>query len=192
MSMGKFREEHPSCTLQHSGGKRRNKSTFTIPLFLLSTVALLQTGGCGLLDPKEEEYDHSDRLNDIVLSVNDGTIDSPGELNIRNESKDTVLIHYRFYPICNFVLYSVEQKTDSGWIDLYYDYGEWLIENPRHTIVCEMDMDPIELILSKSHTIRITGIRSDGEYRITVKFYYPTPTPPVTEWYELTVGYQVK
>lgn len=200
MSVEEFLEEHPSRILRLTGGRRMTKSTFTIPVFLLLAIILLSMSGCGLFEP-EEEYDHSARLNNIILSVNNGTVESLGEMDIRNASRDTVFITYQDYWYCDFILYSAQVKTDSGWVDMYYQKIEsdtgfsaqpyWTTEfQPHH--ICMIVKHPLFLMPSESHMEIIKGFRSVGEYRLTVRFAYPTPTPPVTEWYKLAVDYQVK
>lgn len=57
----------------------------------------------------------------IFIEVKNGTVDSDGEFEVFNYSNQSIFIQYRHYIFCSFFTYSVEQLTDTGWINLSYN-----------------------------------------------------------------------
>lgn len=156
--------------------------------FFISMLFLIS---CEVNDPKEG-YE-SKTIDGITLIAKDGTLTSPGEIEIVNNSDREIFVPYFLQPSCYFSIYLVEQKIGSVWEPLLYDESEskWIRRDISDSVfvICELNMNPIQIRPNNRYKQKITGINDIGEYRLKIFF---RDTEYFNNDKKLAITYQVK
>ena len=75
-------------------------------------VLLFQS--CDINERTENKYDKSLSENGLTLFLKNGSLDSPGEIEIINNTNRKIFIPYILYPYCTFQD-SLSQSVNSVW-----------------------------------------------------------------------------
>ena len=131
--------------------------------------------------------------NKVSVFVENGSLNSPGDIRIVNESDQKIFIPYVLYPYCSFSIYQLQKNNGTN---LTYDEFEnrWE-ESPEVdsiVTVCQEYRNPIMLNPSQSFSKSISNISQTGEYQIKIFYRYSEVHNSNTKQNEITINYYVK
>ena len=154
-------------------------------------VLLFQS--CDINQPTENKYDKSLSENGLTLFLKNGSLDSPGEIEIINNTNRKIFIPYILYPYCSFSIYSLSQSVNSVWENLTYQDNHWikLTNQDSILVICEIYMKPIEINPYKSYKEKISGIEKTGKYLLKIYYRYTEVYDQKSENNSLIIGYSV-
>ena len=151
---------------------------------------------CEVNDSTDNEYSRSISENGVSVFIKDGTLISPGEIKIINNSNQKIFIPFILYPYCSFSIYSLQKKSNSEWERLSYDefQNKWLKKTNQDSIiaVCDEYRNPIETYSSQSFEQSISNVDEEGEYQLKIHFRYSEIYNPDTPDKEIVISYFVK
>ena len=165
---------------------------FTLYL-LFTSIFLLYS--CGVNDSIEEEYSQSVRENGLTVFIKNGSLSSPGEIKIINNSNQKIFLPFILYPYCSFSIYALEKKSDSVWRRLSYDAFQdlWFVNNNQDSIiaVCQLYKNPVELNPFQTIKQNISNVEEEGEFRLKIYFRYTEVFNPDFPNKEIFINYTV-
>ncbi len=150
---------------------------------------------CCINDSIEQEYSHSVSENGLTLLIKNGSLSSPGEIKIINNSNQKIFIPFILYPYCSFLNYALDKKNDSVWERLSYDESQdlWFVKNNQDSIsaVCQMYKNPVELNPFQTIKQKISNVEEEGEFQLKVYFRYIEVFNPDFPNKEIIINYTV-
>ena len=146
---------------------------YTIKYLVLFTYisVFISVMSCTLNDASAPDKNYNIAKDEnLSITVSPGTSDRPGQLHITNISDDTLFIHYNYVNSCDFILYSLKLKTDSGLVDLIYDSEKHTWIQGKIYAVCDHYQAPIIIPPKKSHDEEIRPTLFRGVFKLGVNY----------------------
>ena len=145
------------------------------PIYLICFLFILLSS-CDINDSTDFNSSRSVVKDNVTIFIKDGTINSPGEIKIVNNSLHKIFVPFNLYPSCSFSLYSLQMKENNQWKMLSFDefQNKWLEKSTQDSviIVCDKHMNPIEISNAQSYKLKIANLNEPGEYQIKINYRY--------------------
>jgi hypothetical protein len=157
-----------------------------IKYFLISGLftSIILLISCDVINPENNEYSQSIIENGITFSVKNGSLNTPGEIRILNNSSQSVFILNTLYPSCNFSNYSLMKASATGLLPMTFDEFNniWIVIHSTDSIfaVCDMYKSPIEIKPFEIYSQNISKVLETGLYKLTMRYRF-------SEFYNLNI-----
>ena len=168
------------------------KVEYVSTCLLFASIFLLTS--CEVNDSDEKDYSQSVSKNGVTVFIKNGTLNTPGEIKIVNNSSQQMFVPFILYPYCSFSFYSLAQKNDSVWAGLLYQENKWIKNTNQDSIVavCAEYRNPIAINPFQSLKQKISSVDQQGEFRVAIYFRYSEIVNPDSPNKEIIINYLVK
>lgn len=165
------------------------------PIYLIFFLFVLLSS-CDINDSTDFNSSRSVVTDNVTIFIKDGTINSPGEIKIVNNSFHKIFVPFNLYPSCSFSLYSLQMKENNKWKRLSFDelQNKWLEKSNQDSviIVCDEHRNPIEVNPAQSYKLKIANLNEPGEYQIKINYRYSETYDAKNPDKEIVINYIVK